>query len=206
MSRYHLVTGHGSKDPSILSIKDPPILRQQLTVTGLATCHSGQVVCCIHNRNAAFLISHQSLTINMLSTSKCIVRNHAHLLASSAAAASIAIAIISQRRKEENERIVRKDLVERVYGSGGLLGLRSVDTFLPSNTSKYCSCESLIPTYGRRQTLRWLDKSSSKETLESRYKVRCCKFLSWVIFSAVDIHRFVSFYVIQTVTWHVVPH
>jgi len=99
------------------------------------------------------------------------VRNSAHLLASSAAAASIAAAIILQR-KEESESTSNRDLVEKSSSgrNGGLLGFRNVDAFRQRNNNTVCSCESL-PTCRSHQTISLLDKTSSKVSLESRYKI-----------------------------------
>jgi len=105
-----------------------------------------------------------------------------------------------QRRGEE-ENTSQKDTVEnavdRKYVFAGLSGLPYVDAlagnagiishasfFPPVSITKYCSCESIIPTYtrqSRQQTMRWLNKTSSKVTLESRYKVSRCATISGMV-------------------------
>lgn len=133
-------------------------------------------------------------------SAKAIVRNRTPLLASSAAAAaSIAFVAFGSRRKEENAvnttsgrdraengLLNRKDdaplFFIRPFGASFVphnfnnnVGILS-DAMFPPPSSKYCSCESTIqsvPTRGprRHQTMVWLDKTSSKATLESRYKI-----------------------------------
>jgi hypothetical protein len=80
--------------------------------------------------------------------------NRTALAASSVALASAAAVALSQRKEEDASTTSGRS--------------KSIDL-----TTSVCSCDALkVPTVKRQQTMVWLGKTSSKASLESRYKVR----------------------------------
>lgn len=124
----------------------------------------------------------------MLSAARAKARHRAPLLASSAVA-SVAAAFISQRKEEgeNNDQANGKDVVpprqtfafdfDRWLHSNHVDALVSPEHVvldprsLLSNSRSYCSCESRAPFFGRQRTARLFAKTSTTETLESKYKV-----------------------------------
>ena len=129
--------------------------------------------------------------MNMLSVVVKNTRTQTSLLAPLAAAASVGAAITSHRNVDHDDDTSERILADKPPPAVNdrWLRLRIINsTVLPGarcniQTNKYgcCSCESPFLHLSRRETLRWLDKTSSNATLESRYKVRRCHIRSFSI-------------------------
>ncbi len=127
----------------------------------------------------------------MLSVVVKNTRTQTSLLAPLAAAASVGAAITSHRNVDHDDDTSERILADKPPPAVNdrWLRLRIINsTVLPGarcniQTNKYgcCSCESPFLHLSRRETLRWLDKTSSNATLESRYKVRRCHIRSFSI-------------------------
>ena len=119
--------------------------------------------------------------MNMLSFVVKNARTHTSLLAPLVAAASVGAAITLHRKIDHDDGTSERILVEKPPHAvnNRWLRLRKIDSTVLSgarfniqtNKYEYCSCESPFLYLSRRETLRWLDKTSSDATLESRYKV-----------------------------------
>lgn len=120
--------------------------------------------------------------VKMLSKAVTSTHNRAPHLGSLAAAASIGASIIFHRKKDRDDETILVDKKPPPAVNDMWLRLCSIDSTvlsdakfnIPRNRHKYCSCESPFSYLSRRETLRWLDKTTSNATLESRYKVRRC--------------------------------
>jgi hypothetical protein len=145
---------------------------------------SGRVTGIRADRSRRSLTGEADAPVNMLSVVVKHTRTQNSLLAPLAAAASVGAAITSNRNVDHDDDTSERILAEKPPPAVNdrWLRLRIINsTVLPGarfniQTNKYecCSCESPFLYLSRRETLRWLDKTSSNATLESRYKVRRC--------------------------------
>lgn len=119
--------------------------------------------------------------INMLSIAVTGTRNRASHLAPLAAA--VGAAIISHRNEDLDGDTTTNVLIDNPPLNDWQLKLLKIDLSdakcnIPRTNHKHCSCKSPFAYLSLRETLRWLDKTSSNATLESRYKVRLCYIFS----------------------------
>lgn len=102
-------------------------------------------------------------------------RNHLPVSAALAASAASAAALFLASEAGDNDKYVADDTLLPQRRSDN--GIRMAEGIIcPSysmlwNYQQHCSCEGLV-SYNRQQTMRWLDNTSTKASLQSKYKVR----------------------------------
>ena len=98
-------------------------------------------------------------------------RNSKPLLAASCTAAAASITAALWKNDAENHVVEVKSSSTTLSQSQAKnwAGVIKHDVELKNN----CYCEALkVPTMNRKQTMIWLDDTSTKKSLESRYRVR----------------------------------
>eukprot|EP00956_Cyclotella_meneghiniana_P003212 scaffold3932_cov87-Cyclotella_meneghiniana.AAC.16 len=91
------------------------------------------------------------------------------LLAASCTAAVASItAVLWKKETDTDNDVVQDDTISSQSQSKNWAGLIKHEVELKN----HCYCEALkVPTINRKQTMIWLDDTSTKKSLESRYKV-----------------------------------
>ena len=92
------------------------------------------------------------------------------LLAASCTAAVASItAVLWKKETDTDNDVVQDDTISSQSQFKNWAGLIKHEVELKN----HCYCEALkVPTINRKQTMIWLDDTSTKKSLESRYKVR----------------------------------